>query len=90
MRLNQLIDLFCERNPEKYEAYPDYSGKFLFGKKCMGIVVKKDYSYMTMLIELTRFLDENDYEDQDLELENPAVDALGLDTIVYFPFMKMN
>ena len=38
MRLNQLIDLFCERNPEKYEAYPDYSGKLMFGKKCMDVM----------------------------------------------------
>jgi hypothetical protein len=30
-------------------------------------------------------LDENDVDDLDLKLESPAIDSLGLDTILYFP-----
>ena len=48
------------------------------------------YWSSSSFLYLNAILDENDYEDQDLELENPAVDELGLDTIVYFPHMKMN
>lgn len=35
-----------------------------------------------------KFLDDHDFDDADFELENPAIDDLGLDTIVYFPNMK--
>ena len=85
MSCREILELFCEQNSDKYYIYHDYSGRFMYGAKCDGIVVKKNYSYMKMLIELTRFLDEQGFEDPDLEFENPAVDELGLDTIVYFP-----
>lgn len=84
MKLAELIKEFCEIN-EGYSFYGDYSGRFMFGKKCVGIVVNREYSYMNMLIQLTRFLEENDVDDVDLELSNPAIDEMGLDTIVYFP-----
>lgn len=86
--LVDLIKNFCESNDEKYSYYENYSGRGMFGRKCSGIVVKQGYSYMQMIIELTKFLDDHDFDDADFELENPAIDDLGLDTIVYFPNMK--
>lgn len=86
--LADLIKNFCDNNDEKYSYYENYSGRGMFGRKCLGIVVKQGYSYMQMIMELTKFLDDNNYDDADFELENPAIDDLGLDTIVYFPNCK--
>lgn len=61
----------------------------MFGRKCLGVVVRNGYSYIEMLMNLTHYFDECDLEDEDLELEGVAVDDLGLDTIVYFPNMKV-
>lgn len=83
--LAELIKRFCGENEEKYSYYENYSGRGMFGRTCSGVVVKNGYSYMQMLMDLTSYLDDNDFDDADLELENPAVDELGLDSIVYFP-----
>jgi hypothetical protein len=66
-------------------VYEGYSGRGMFGKTCLGIVISEGFSYMEVLVKLTRYLDENDVDDLDLKLESPAIDSLGLDTILYFP-----
>lgn len=40
---------------------------------------------MDFLLELTKYLDENNVDDADLELEGVSIDDIGSDTIVYFP-----
>ena len=40
--------------------------------------------YMQMLMDLTRYLADHDFDDVDFELENPAVDDLGLDIKVLY------
>ena len=47
----------------------------MFGRTCLGVVVSQQDSFMDFIIKLTKYLDDNGIED----------DALGLDTIVYFP-----
>ena len=76
---------FAEQSGDKYTIYENYSGRGMFGRKCLGVVVRNGYSYMEMLVNLTRYFDENGLEDEDLELEGVCVDELGMDTIVYFP-----
>lgn len=83
--LTELIKRFCKENEEKYSYYEKYSGRGMFGRTCSGVVVKNGYSYMQMLMELTKFLDEKEFDDADLELEGVSTDSLGMDTIVYFP-----
>lgn len=79
---------FVELSGDKYSIYENYSGRCMFGRKCLGVVVRNGYSYMEMLINLTRYLDENNLADKNFELEGVSVDDLGLDTIVYFPNME--
>lgn len=79
---------FVEQSGDKYTVYENYSGRNMFGRKCLGIVVRNGYSYMEMLIDLTCYFDEQGLEDEDLELEGIAVDSLGMDTIVYFPRIR--
>lgn len=70
---------------EEYEIYENYSGRGMFGRKCLGVVVKQGYSFLDFIINLTRYLDDNDVEDADFKLEGATYDNLGLDTVVYFP-----
>ena len=70
---------------EEYTLYEDYSGRFMFGRKCLGVVVAEGNSYMSFLMELTEYLCQHDVEDKELALDGVSCDSLGLDTIVYFP-----
>ena len=88
MKAVDLVREFCEQNEDKYYIYERYSGRGMFGRNCVGIVVRNGFSHMKMIMELTKFLDENEFDDPALEFEGIAVDDLGLDTIVYFPYMK--
>lgn len=87
MTVEKAIRNFVTAN-EGYELYENYSGRFMFGRTCLGVVVKNGYSYMDFLIKLTQYLDENNVNDVELKLEGVAVDDLGMDTIVYFPRME--
>ncbi len=40
--------------------------------------------------DVPKHLGENDFDDAGLEFEGMSVDALGLDTIVYFPYMRVD
>ena len=88
MRVSNLIKKFCEENSDKYYVYENYSGRFMFGKTCLGIVVKNGFSQMEMLIKLTEYVDKEDLVGDELEFsEGVSIDELGLDTIVYFPIL---
>lgn len=82
------IRQFVAQAGDEYSIYEDYSGRGMFGQKCLGIVVYQGYSYMEMLMKLTQYLDEHDFDDADLELEGISIDSLGMDTIVYFPRIR--
>lgn len=84
MTVEEAIRNFVEEN-EGYHLQENYSGQFGTGTSCLGVVVKNGYSYMDFLLELTKYLDENNVDDADLELEGVSIDDIGSDTIVYFP-----
>lgn len=84
MTVEEAIKNFINES-EQYEIYENYSGRGMFGRSCLGVVVKQGYSFMEFIIKLTKYLDDNGIEDVDFSLEGVSYDALGLDTIVYFP-----
>ena len=69
----------------QYELYENYSGRCMFGRTCLGVIVQQNDSFMDFIIKLTKYLDDNDVDDVDFKLEGATYDNLGLDTIVYFP-----
>ena len=69
----------------QYALYENYSGRCMFGRTCLGIIVQRNDSFIDFIIKLTKYLDDNGIEDVDFSLEGVSYDALGLDTIVYFP-----
>lgn len=85
MTVSECIKNFVATNNDGYKVYENYSGRDMFGRTCLGVIIKKGYSYMDFLVKLTQYLSDNNIDDTDLELEGADVDDLGLDTIVYFP-----
>ncbi len=86
--LADLIRGFCNAPDNDYEVYENYSGRMMFGKMTIGIVVKQGNSYLDMLMRLTRYLETKGFDDPLLELEGVSIDELGLDVIVYFPAIR--
>lgn len=84
MTVEEAIKNFISEN-DQYELYEGYSGRGMFGRKCLGVVVKQGYSFMDFIINLTRYMDNYDVDDIDFKLEGATYDNLGLDTVVYFP-----
>ena len=88
--LKEYIKIFCNNNSETYSFYDNYSCRFMYGKQCLGFIVKQGTNVFQAIMEFTHFLDEKDYDDVDLECEGVAYDNMGLDMIVYFPNAKNN
>ncbi len=86
--LADLIREFCAQSENKYEVYENYSGRAMFGRKTIGIIVKEGHSYLEMMMELTRYLEAKGFDDPLMELEGVAIDERGLDVIVYFPAIR--
>jgi hypothetical protein len=86
-KIADIVRDFCLS--EGYEFYPDYSGRAMYGGKCIGISHKDTTA--TVMLRLARHI--MDYLPQEpLEinealrrLENSRQDNLGLGTITYWP-----
>ena len=61
---------------EFYEQEPE---------KGLGILVKGDNSYMETIMDLTRYFEDHNVDDVNLELEGMYVEFQGDDVIVFFP-----
>lgn len=83
MTVREAIESFVSEN-EQYSLYENYSGRGMFGRTCLGVIVQRNDSFIDFIIKLTKYLDDNGIEDVDFSLEGVSYDALGLDTIVYF------
>ena len=62
--------------PQMYEQEPE---------KGLGILVKGDNSYMETIMNLTKYFDDHNVDDVNLELEGMYVECQGDDVIVFFP-----
>ena len=54
-------------------------------EKGLGIMVKGDNSYMETIMDLTRYFEDHNVDDVNLELEGMYVEFQGDDVIVFFP-----
>lgn len=88
MKAADYIRNFVAENEDKYEICEGYSGRGMFGRKCLGVIVRNGYLRMEFMMSLTTYLNTNASDDEDLDLgafEGMSMDDLGLDSIVYFP-----
>lgn len=82
MSKRELIENFCEEYG--YDFRGDYSGRFMYGKSCGGIVYDVDDD--TVLNDLEEYLLDVDESDLAESIRDSArFDSMGLSRIVYFP-----
>ena len=87
-KLAKLIEDFCDTGD--YEFRGDYSGRYMYGRSCVGIVCDNP---ITATVELFAYI-LNEDEDTDIDelasiLGDARSDNMGLSMIVYFPQIKM-
>ena len=82
MTVAEIIREFCELNG--YEYYEGYSGRYMYGRKCPGIVCEDP---MMVMLELADHILDTEGVQNSLVgmLGCPRTDSLGLDRILYFP-----
>lgn len=82
MSKRELIENFCEEYG--YDFRGDYSGRFMYGKSCVGIVYDVDDD--TVLNDLEEYFLDVDESNFAESIRNSArFDSMGLSRIVYFP-----
>lgn len=68
----------------------DYSGRGMFGEKSIGIICNDP---LNILMELIVYITDNyDYTGEQIKenLGKPEWDDMGLEKILYFPFMGLD
>ena len=51
--MTDLIREFCKEND--FKIYEDYSGRMMFGRKTIGIILKPEQNLFDVLAQLTRW-----------------------------------
>lgn len=91
MKAAGYIRSFVSENRDKYEIYEGYSGRNMFGRKCIGVIIRDGSSSMKFMMDLTGYLNANVSVDETFDLgafEGMCTDDLGTDSIVYFPNIR--
>lgn len=70
------------------EVRTDYSGRFMYGAQCFGIVTSDPFR---LVGSMSMSLGMDGYDDLAIELySNTCIDNMGLSKIVYFPDVDWN
>ena len=56
-----------------------YSGRSMYGKKCLGVVLESDQELWSLAQALAR---------DDIEIEAPKTDSFGRGIVIYWPSIK--
>ena len=82
-RVIEIMEDFCKEYD--FDFRDDYSGRGMYGRKCVGFVVGADVDLLLTLVELTEMLIDNGIEYVSSKLEVIRYDSMGTGTIIYFP-----
>jgi len=83
-QLDALED-FCEEN--EYDLRDNYSGRFMSGRGCIGIVTDDNpFDVAMRMVEAAEY-DEN-FPLEVFKEAQPRMDSMGLSSIIYFPRIK--
>lgn len=79
----ELIRDFCENEGHDYRG--DYSGRFMYGRTCVGVVT--DENVIALTVALFRHLIDEGMDADIVEdlLKDARTDNMGLSMIVYWP-----
>ena len=98
------LDLFANALMKTIEdegatLYPDYSGRAMFGKSCVGLV-HSDSTYCVSMVmsHVHQLNNENIQSDVDVEdisslikvVSQARIDNMGLDYIIYYPDVQFD
>lgn len=76
-------------NEEDAGVYTHYSGRGMYGKQCFGIETAQYTNPISVMMEMTIDLIENEEENLARELAGRvSQDNMGLGTITYFPSIE--
>ena len=78
--MHQYIKTFCEEND--YDFYEDYSGRFMYGRQCVGIICD---NIGECLVRLCCYLVAEGVDLQPNMLLPISYDNMGRQLILYFP-----
>ena len=86
--IKELIREYCENEGLNYRD--DYSGRGMFGEKCIGITCENS---LDVLCRLFTYLVDSDEELDGCDVQNalgePKQDSMGMGSILYFPEITM-
>lgn len=85
-KIIEIIEDFCLECG--FDFREDYSGRGMYGRKCVGFVLGADVDLLLVLVELTELLIDNGIEYVSEKLGAICQDNMGTGTIVYFPRLK--
>lgn len=82
MNSNDLLKLFKDICEENGLEITDYSGRYMYGSKCYGVVVSSEYEFKEMITDYN----EGSLTGKEIkELLNYTKDSMGNDIIIYYP-----
>lgn len=84
MSVKEAIRNYLEEK-EIYEVYDNFFIPDMSGEKCLGIVMPEGGLAMDFFMDLTAYMEKNDVDDTELELEGVSYEEMGDKMIVYFP-----
>lgn len=87
MSVKEAIRNYLEEK-EIYEVYDNFFIPDMSGEKCLGIVMPEGGLAMDFFMDLTAYMEKNDVDDAELELEGVSYEEMGDKMIVYFPWIQ--
>lgn len=80
------IEEFCEENGYRFRS--DYSGRCMYGRKCIGFIVESINEGFYAIAEITERLADEEIQNISQKLGSICYDNMGMNYIIYFP--KLN
>ena len=96
---NQLLDLIVDLHDEEdFQVRVDYSGRGMFGEKCLGIVGSDTTTVIYKIMEaiMNEYCDEKEtqlelfHELAEMLSDGSKQDSMGLQHIIYFPSVEID
>lgn len=81
--IGEVIKDYCKDND--YSFYSDYSGRGMFGRKCVGVVCDNPFE---VLVDIVDTLMSEGYDSVRDSLGAVNLDCLGTSKILYFPSVE--
>lgn len=84
--MRTIVDVIKEEicDGEDIRFYEGYSGRGMFGRKCIGVVC---YDPLRTIVNICDAVRNEGYDDCS-DLEDIRMDSMGYDSIVYFPSIE--